>query len=195
MTDQPTPAPRWRLFVAAPVPGAAAQKLWDALAALRQRHPGARWARLTQLHATLIFLGQTAATRVPRIERAMAVAASRHAPVEVATADAGGRVDDRRGSVAWLRIDEGARELRELSVDVDRLIGSNLYAGGAPRPHITVARHIDEALLADLRSQATDLRISWVVDRIVLYRSHPDPGGSRYEALAEQLLTGAPRST
>jgi 2'-5' RNA ligase len=195
MTDHPTAAPRWRLFVAAPVPVVAAQQLWTVLGPILRRHPGSRWARLEQLHATVVFLGQTTATRVPRIEQAMAAAATRHAPFEVATADAGGRVDDRRGGVAWLRIDEGARELRELSVEVDRLIGSNLYAGGAPRPHITVARQIDEALLVDLRSHAADLRTRWLVDRIVLYRSHPDLGGSRYEQLAERLLTGAPGST
>lgn len=190
MTDQPLAAPRWRLFLAAPVPAAAAEAPWASLAQLRQRHPGARWVRPEQLHATLVFLGQTDPAEVEPLVEAMTAAAARFAPFEVATAEGGGRVDNRGGGVAWLQVEQGGQELRELSLALDRLIGSNAYAGRPPRPHITVARRIDDGLLADLRALAPTVRVGWLVDRIVLLRSHSDPGGSRYEALAERLLTG-----
>jgi 2'-5' RNA ligase len=191
MGDDRSTAPRWRLFLAAPVPAAAASELWQRLDPLRQRHPTARWARPEQLHATLVFLGQTDPAEVQRLVDAIDLAAARHAPFVVSTAEAGGRLDDRRGGVAWLNVNTGRGQLAELALDLDRLIGSGAYGGAAPRPHITVARRIDQALLDDLRATALRLRVEWRVDRIVLMRSHPDPGGSRYEALAEQLLTGA----
>lgn len=187
-----TPAPsRWRLFLAAPVPEAAAISLWQALAGLRERHSNARWAKREQLHATLLFLGQTDPAEVPRLTEAMALAARQHAPFAASTTFAGGRFDDRRGGVAWLGLDDRQRRLRNLARELDWLAGTNRYVNGRPRPHITVARRIDERLLADLHDAADGLHASWTFDRVILFRSHADPGGSRYEVLAEQLLTDA----
>src|SRR5438034_4707351 len=105
----------WRTFVAAPVPDEAAARLWRALEPLRGRYPSARWAKLEQLHATLVFLGQTRAADVPRLEAALDASAANHAPFEVETIDAGGRADDRRGGVAWLRLDDPQHRLRDLA--------------------------------------------------------------------------------
>jgi RNA 2',3'-cyclic 3'-phosphodiesterase len=190
MADRPPVAPRWRLFLAAPVPERAATQIWSALEPLVQSYPAARWAKRDQLHATLVFLGQTDAADVERLTDAMSQAANAHAPFEVMTDGAGGHVDDRRGGVAWLRLDDGQRDLRNLARDLDWRIGSNVYAVSRPRPHVTVARRIDEALLADLTELAKRVPVTCRIDRIGLYRSHSDPGGSRYESLAERLLTG-----
>jgi len=181
-------APRWRLFFAAPLSNAAADSLWSALAPLRDRHPNARWARRAQLHITLAFLGQTDPDELPRLTEAAALTARQHAPFDVVTDGAGGRADDRRGGVAWLRVEEPTRRFDGLARELDWRVGTNLYSRGRPRPHVTVARRIDGALLADLHDTAESLRTSWVLDRIVLYRSHPDPGGSRYEALGSSRL-------
>jgi len=181
--------PRWRLFIAAPVPEPAAIALWSALDGLRAKHPGARWAKREQLHATLLFLGQTDPAEVPRLARAMALTALQHGQFSATTTFAGGRFDDRRGGVAWLVLDDRQRRLRNLALELDWRVGSNIYANSRPRPHVTVARRIAELLLTDLHAVADELQASWTFDRMVLYRSHADPGGSRYEILAEQLLT------
>jgi 2'-5' RNA ligase len=191
VTASPTAPPRWRLFLAAPVPEPAAISLWQALADLRERHPNARWAKREQLHATLLFLGQTDPAQVSRLAEAMALTARQHAPFVATTTLAGGRFDDRRGGVAWLALDDRQRRLRNLARELDWRAGTNHYANGRPRPHITVARRIDERLLIDLHDTADGLHASWTFDRVILFRSHADPGGSRYEVLAEQLLTDA----
>jgi 2'-5' RNA ligase len=180
---------RWRLFIATPLPESAAVALWSALDDLRARHPGARWAKREQLHATLLFLGQTDPAEVPRLVEAMALTAEQHAPFTATTTLAGGRFDDRRGGVAWLVLDDRQRRLRSLAREVDWRVGSNVYATSRPKPHVTVARRIDQQLLADLHAAADGLHASWTFDRMVLYRSYAEPGGSRYEALAEQPLT------
>jgi len=171
------------------VPEPAAIALWSALDGLRANHPGARWAKREQLHATLLFLGQTDPAQVPRLADAMALTAAQHAQFSATTTIAGGRFDDRRGGVAWLVLDDRQRRLRNLARELDWRAGSNVYAHSRPRPHITIARRIDERLLADLHAAADELHASWTFERMVLYRSHADPGGSRYEALADQLLT------
>jgi 2'-5' RNA ligase len=161
------------------------------MAELRRRFPDVRWAKVDQIHATLVFLGQTPPAEVGRLTAAFDRAANDFPPIAVDTAESGGRAHDRRDGVAWLRIDRGAPELAALSVAVDREVGSNQYMSGAPRPHITVARRVDQEFLRALRASAPALRTEWTFDRVALYRSHSEPGGSRYEMLASRLLTGS----
>ncbi len=184
--------PAWRLFVAAPLPAAAADEAFAALAPLRARHPEARWAGPEKLHLTLVFLGQTDAHRVVPIAAALAAVAAGHAAFEVETGPAGGRADGRRTGVAWLRLSDGAQQVSEVALELDRAIGSATYdERRAPRPHLTVARLVDQALLDDLHGLSAGLRLRWTVDRLVLLRSHTDPRGSRYESLAESELPGS----
>jgi 2'-5' RNA ligase len=154
-----------------------------------------RWAKRDQLHVTLLFLGQTDPAEVGRLEEAMVLTAAQHGPFEATTSDAGGRIDDRRGGVAWLRLADRSRTFRDLARELDWRLGTNVYATSRPRPHVTVARRMDQTLLEDLRAVAAGLKVTFTIDRIGLYRSHAEPGGSRYEALAEQLLTAGPASS
>ena len=181
---------RWRLFVAAPLPQSAAAALWKALAGIRERHPEARWMPAEHYHATLVFLGSTHPARVAEIGAAIDRAAgAAGGPFDVVTAEGSGRAGGRRGGVAWRRFDEGRNRMEDLASSVDREIGSGTYTSSAPpRPHVTVARRVDEALLADLRATARELRIPWCVERIVLFRSHTGPRGSTYEELLSTRL-------
>ena len=93
--------------------------------------------------------------------------------------------------MAWLRISHGAHDVARLSLELDDAFGSHTYdAASAPRPHLTLARHVTEAALADVREAAKRIHLVWLVDRVVLLRSYPDPGGSRYEELSAALLSG-----
>lgn len=180
------------MFVAAPMPVAAAEEAARAMAALRERNPDARWLPPHKLHLTLVFLGQTESGEVQRIAAVTAAVAQRHRAYEVVTGDGGGRVHTERGGVCWLRLAEGGRETAQLALDLDEELGSATYdATHPPHPHLTLARGIDRPALDDVRSTSRGLTLRWVVDRLVLFRSHTDPGGSIYEELAEFPLPGA----
>jgi len=176
--------------VAAPLPAAAAEKAWDALAPIRSDHPRVRWLPPQKLHLTLVFLGPTDQPRVAALAAATGRVAARHAAYEVATAEAGGRIDEFRGGVAWLRLREGGRATADLALDLDVELDSRTYDDRRrPRPHLTVARGATDEALADLRTWAArEPPLAWLVDRIVLFRSHTDPGGSRYEELGSWPL-------
>lgn len=168
-----------------------------ALEPLSAQFPTVRWMPVDMLHLTLVFLGQTEAASVPATERALGDVGIRHGPYGVVTGEAGGRVDDRpgarRGGVAWLELSSGAAETAALSLDVDRALGSGTYDDRhRPRPHLTVARNVTPDALAALRPVAAQNDIGWRVDRIVLFRSHTGPRGSRYEELAASPLTSEP---
>jgi 2'-5' RNA ligase len=162
------------------------------MAALRERNPDARWLPPHKLHLTLVFLGQTEPGDVQRIAAVTAAVAQRHRAYEVVTGDGGGRVHTERGGVCWLRLAEGGRETAQLALDLDEELGSATYdTTHPPHPHLTLARGIDRAALDDVRSTSRGLTLRWVVDRLVLFRSYTDPGGSLYEELAEFPLPGA----
>jgi len=175
--------------VAAPLPESAAARTWEALAEVRIRHPHVRWLPPNKLHLTLVFLGSTDPSRLDAIAAACGQVAALHRPFEIATGEAGGRAGGRRGGVAWLRLAEGGHEVAQLSLDLDNAISSHTFdAERAPRPHLTIARGVSESALRDLGAVAKVVRLRWTVDRIVLFRSHTDAGGSRYEEFASSRL-------
>jgi 2'-5' RNA ligase len=176
-----------------PEPDAAAA--FQALAALRERHPGARWLPPEKLHLTLVFLGQTDAREIERIAAATAAVAARHQAYHVTTGDGGGRVNTERGGVCWLRLADGGHQTAQLALDLDAEIGSATYdATHAPHPHLTLARGVDQETLDDVRATARSLTFEWTADRLVLFRSFTDPHGSVYEELGAWPLTGERRS-
>ncbi len=162
----------------------------SALEPLREAFPGTRWVSADKLHLTLVFLGQTNSLRLQELVAAIDAVGSRGSSFEVSTGEAGGLPDGRRGGVAWLRLSEGGAEVAHLALELDRDIGSGAYDDRhRPRPHLTVARRVDESVIAALREHAQSLDVSWTVDRLVLFRSHSAPAGSRYEQLHSTLLT------
>jgi 2'-5' RNA ligase len=171
------------------MPQAAADDAFGAMAALRSRHPKARWLPPHKLHLTLVFLGQTNASRVKELTAATAAVAARHEAYRVVTGDGGGRINTERGGVCWLRLADGGHETARLALDLDEAFQSATYhPAHPPHPHLTLARGIDKATLDDVRKTAEDLTLRWTADRLVLFRSYTDPGGSIYEELSTHQL-------
>ncbi len=81
---------------------------------------------------------------------------------------------------------------RRLNVELERLGWSH-----DDRPfsaHLTLAR-TDGIAGSDERARRLielghDVRLDWLADSLVLYKSHAGQGPSRYEALAEAALSG-----
>lgn len=177
-----------------PLPGEAAAAVVERLAAVRARHPDARWLPAKSLHLTLLFLGSTDPGRVDTLGAAVEEAAARQAAFNVELGPGAGRA--RRGhGVAWLRLARGGRETTELADRLAELmrpigVGDARDPRRAPSAHLTVARNATPALLADpLFATASGPPVTWRADRIVLFRSHLRPGGSVYEPLREATLT------
>lgn len=168
----------------------AAARAFEALAGVRELHPQAKWLPLNKLHLTLVFLGQMDSSRVDALSEAVAEVAARTSQFDVVTGEAGGKLGGDRGGVAWLRLKKGGHEVAQLSLDLDGAFASHTFnATTAPRPHLTIARHITASTLDDLRTLSAELSLAWAADRIVLICSHTEPTGSRYEELASFPLS------
>lgn len=161
--------------------------MWTALAAVRDRHAEVRWIAPGRMHLTLVFLGSTEQGQVAEITAALAGVAGSARPFDVGLGAAGGRVGGRRGGVAWLQVAEGATEVARLAQELDEQL-PGLRAGAINRPHLTVARRADEATLRDLRASDARMALRWTVERFVLFRSHTEPGGARYEEIGASRL-------
>ena len=164
--------------------------MFDALEPLRATFPAVRWVAPRKQHLTLVFLGPTDAARVTHVAHALESVARARGQFSVATGEGGGRADQWRGGVAWLRLASGASEVARLALDLDAALGSATYDHNrVPRPHLTVARGVSREALAALREwSGANPPLRWRVDRLVLFRSRTDPKGSHYDELATAAL-------
>ena len=152
----------------------------DTAAQARGRAPSAG-----NLHLTLAFLGDVAATRIAALQAIGPAVASAVAPFTV-TLDRVGAFGN--GAIAWVAASAPPRELERL---VQLLTGA-LAKDGFPterrafHPHVTLARHCRPTAGAGAIAA-----IAWRVERITLNASERAPGGPRYRELGAWPLGSA----
>lgn len=185
-----------RAFLAVPVMPPALDDGVQLLDRLRSALPEVRWVRSEGLHLTLHFFASLRDDDVAAVLDAARAATTGHT---ASTAQLGGlgcfpRDGDER--VLWIGMLEGADHLTALHRDVETHLAVRGFAteDRAFTPHVTLGRPRQRFSDAQRRPwqdlRDTELRPS-TVDRVSLYRSHPGPGGSRYEVLADVLLLSA----
>ncbi len=194
--DDPT---RPRLFYAVPVPGPAREVIADLAERVQAAVDGdgahVRWVRMEGLHLTLRFLGPTPEERVADLAARADREAARGTAFRVEIAGAGAFPDDRHPRTLWLGLREGAERLAGLAERIEAGIGERLGTVLETRPfapHLTIARtdgvRAAPRAAAILEELAADLDLTFVADRLVLYRSHLGVGRATYEPLHEALL-------
>jgi 2'-5' RNA ligase len=185
---------RWRCFVAVPISDELRALLADYVAEMRQL-PGAdswRWTDADGWHITLAFLGSISPASVPEIAAKLREVAARHSPFTVETGDLGAFPSWPRARVLWSGVHDPARRFEALAHQV-RLELELDEEEAPPRSHVTLAR----ARSGGGRFPAPGLPVPFedapalrlLVDRLDLYRTHQDSGGSRYEILSRHVLS------
>jgi RNA 2',3'-cyclic 3'-phosphodiesterase len=153
-----------------------------------------RWVHVANLHVTLRFLGATPDERQPEIAAVLADLAANAGAFRVTIGGAGAFPSMQRPRVLWVGISEGAEELAALAQSVnDALAAHGWQRDERPlQAHLTVAR-TDGVPGADEKASrlvelARDLELSWVADRVILYKSVLGHGPSHYQIVAESPL-------
>jgi 2'-5' RNA ligase len=149
---------------------------------------GPRWTTRPQWHLTLQFLGNG----VDLDAAAAALATARGSTASVRLGCVGGFPSEKRATVVWLGVIEGALELSALAIAVKEAM---LPVVPAPdereyHPHLTLTR-LDRP--SDLRAAAAmagraAIGPRWEADRLTLFESLPAASGTRYRAHAEVAL-------
>lgn len=177
-----------RLFAAADIPEGHRTAIEELIAPWRDRLPGGRWDPREKWHVTLKFLGRTWPRLVPRVEEVCRRTALSVEPFEVRLTSLGVFPSPGRARVLWVGLEDRSEGLARLAAGLDAGLAADFEPEKRPfTPHLTVARFrqtvrvpVPEAL-HETESSAPP----FVVDRLVLYRSHLlGPRGSRYEALS-----------
>jgi 2'-5' RNA ligase len=184
---------RIRAFVAVRFDSEVERKIGAFIADEQRSGDGLSWVRPANLHLTLRFLGDAAETRlVADLATELSAAVSGYGTFTVRLRGLGVFPDLQRPRVFWVGLD--SPRLVPLAASVET---AARRCGFAPErrpfePHLTLARirrgrvsgrvrHIVE------RHTGSDFGVS-EIDRLILYRSHLQPGGSRYDELASFAL-------
>lgn len=183
-----------RLFAAVPVTGAAAGELRALLAELGREGWPVRWVRPEGLHLTLKFFGDTDPDRAGPIGAMLERSVGRPGPVACAPEGLGTFPALGPARVLWAGYHgEPALELLAHRIEEGAVTLGFPVEGRPFRAHVTLGRIRDGARLpvaAAARLEGRYLLESFTAERVVLYRSDPGAGGSRYDPLATFPLDG-----
>lgn len=178
-----------RLFVAVDMPEEVGKALEEAVRPWRERLGGGRWVFRENWHVTLKFLGRTWPRLRPLVQATCREVAGGVAPFEMTLSGLGVFPGPGRARVLWAGLHDRDGRLMGLAAGLDAGLAHDFPPEKrAFTPHLTVARFNPPI---PMREHAEELAATvidapeFVVDRLVLYRSHLSPRGARYEALEE----------
>lgn len=178
-----------RLFVAVDVPGEVRAALSDAVRPLRERFPRARWVPPDNWHVTLKFLGRTWPRLLGWVEESIADTAATRGSFDVALSELGSFPSARRARVLWAGLEDSVGGLADLAATLDRALAKEFEPEKREfAAHLTIARSDPPIALGDELTRVEGPRLSFTVDRLVLYRSHLRRPAPRYEPVVECLL-------
>jgi 2'-5' RNA ligase len=181
-----------RLFVAVDMPDEAEGALEKAVGPWRERLEGGRWVPRHNWHVTVKFLGRTWPRLVPMVEAACREVAEAARAFELRFSGLGVFPGPTRARVLWAGLDDPERRMASLAAALDESLASEFRPEKrAFTAHLTVARFNPPIPFREHAEPLTATEVEappFVVDRLILYRSHLSPRGARYEALNEFLF-------
>jgi 2'-5' RNA ligase len=185
-----------RQFLAAELPGSLRERVSELRATLEPRLDGWRWLAPDGIHLTVRFLGEVEQARDRRAREAWSRVAGDSEPFRVCLEGVGWFPERGAPRVLWV----GVRETDPggaLSGLAARLEQAAREQGWEPerrpfRPHLTLARRRRDATRPELPEPPVLADVAGWVRRVVLMRSHLEPGGARYTALTSYSLGGVP---
>jgi len=171
-----------RLFVAIPVGEAARRSLELLVRGMRRPADGLRWTAPEGWHITLVFLGETAAEKLPRLVDELNSIRATAFSVEFGEPE----VFERAGAlVVGVQPSAGLTALQSIVTRAAEAAGFRREER-AYRPHLTLARAKRGEQIRVQPGRATVA--GFTAREFVLFESFLEPAGARYEAKARLQL-------
>jgi len=190
-----------RLFIAAPLPGPVVDHLGHLLEDLSSRDLPVRWTATNALHLTLQFIGEVPTERAELLRMSFANAAPKSGQIKLKTGQLGVFPNEKRPRIVWIGLEGQTDRLnalrREMAAMLDRLgIATEQQSF---KPHLTLGRardsvdqlfpyQLNEALNANSIQEIAAHPIDFTISEVVLFRSHLEKSGARYEELVSVRL-------
>lgn len=161
-----------------------------------------KWTPAANVHATLHFLGEVSQARVTRLRELLSPPLA-EPPFEVTLGHPGIFPATGPPRVLWLDVVSGADAVSRVHEELGARLAKDAFSVESRpfTPHLTLARVRDRDRaqarhVRELLHHVDETRISWLADRVTLFKS--DLGGAvpRYDELLEtSLALGAGRET
>ncbi|HEY7911998.1 MAG TPA: RNA 2',3'-cyclic phosphodiesterase [Blastocatellia bacterium] len=182
-----------RTFICIEIPETIKQRIERLQATIKTAGAQVSWTKPSNIHLTLKFLGDVAASRIKEVEAAVRLAAGQVTEFEIEVGGAGCFPNTRNPRVLWV----GLIALPEALSRLQRLMEDELEAKGFPRdskrfsPHLTIgrvrsperAREAVERLIAEGFEAER-----FVAHEVIVMRSDLKPTGSVYTPQASIRL-------
>jgi 2'-5' RNA ligase len=188
----------WRVFCAVELPANVRALICRHIARLKEAAPEARasWARETNLHLTLKFLGEIPEQSVPDLSEAAARAAAGVKPFSIRIEQTGAFPERGQPRVLWIGVNDSSGTLAELHARLESESAKSGFAREARpfHPHLTVARLRNPEgarALATAYKQAEFAPVEIVVSELVVIRSELSSAGSKYSVISRHPLESA----
>ena len=183
----------FRTFICIEIPPSIKARIGDLQSALRLRDGAISWVRPANIHLTIKFLGDVAASRMPGLQAAAERACASVPAFDLRVNGSGCFPSANNPRVLWIGLDPIPDELRRLQSNVEIELERAGFAREAKpfSPHLTIGRVRDatksktavEQLLVT-GFEAAEFRVS----QVIVMRSELHPSGSIYSPLAQISL-------
>jgi 2'-5' RNA ligase len=190
-----------RLFIAAPLPSQVLDHLGHLLDDLSSRNLPVRWTAPNALHLTFHFIGEVPTERAELLRMSFANLAPKTGTIKVTTGNLGVFPNEKRPRVIWIGLGGQTDRLKDLHRSAATVLDRLDYPveERSFRPHLTLGRardsvdqlfpyQLSEAFQSSSIREIVDHPIEFTISELVLYRSHLEKSGARYESLATVRL-------
>jgi len=185
-----------RSFLAIELPSHTRSEIGKLQERLRTCRADVRWVVADRIHLTLKFLGNIEEEKIADISAVMDQAAAHRGPFTVSVKGLGAFPSTRNPRVIWLGLDGWEANLLPLQQEIEAGLGAVGFEreNKAYRPHLTLGRVKSlkgKGDLVDLMERDRDVDLgSFVIDRMVLFRSDLRPTGPIYTPLTTKDFAG-----
>jgi 2'-5' RNA ligase len=181
----------FRAFIAIDLPESIQSFLSEAQEALKLYGFRVKWVRPQNIHLTLKFLGNTAATDTDKIVAAMTPAARDCPVVSLAAKGIGVFPDARRPRVIWAGLSGQLEILANLQQTLDAHLADLGFSKEtrAFKSHLTLGRvkgKIDSARMKTAIDKLKEFESeSFEINQVILFKSELRPSGAVYTKVAQ----------
>lgn len=183
-----------RAFIACEIPESVLENVSKAQEGLKSLDSDVSWTRVSGIHITLKFLGDIEEEYIDKIAAVIEEASKGQSPFEIVIKGSGAFPDFKNPRVIWIGVEDETKGLMHLQ----QPLNDGLKALGFEpderefRPHLTLGRVKGPRGKERLSAAVSELKEikagSFIVDRVILYKSELKPTGAVYTRLKEVIL-------
>jgi 2'-5' RNA ligase len=185
-----------RSFLAIELPSQMHSEIGEIQGRLKASRAHVRWVKVEQIHLILKFLGNIEEEQVTAISSVMKEVTEARSAFRISVNGLGAFPSIRNPRVIWLGLHGWEANLSPLQAEIETNLETvGFLPEGRPfRPHLTIGRVKSlkgSEKLVDLMERDRDVDLgSFVVDRLVLFKSDLRPTGPLYTPLTIREFAG-----